>query len=165
MFGAIGPFVGGWLVDGPGWRWAFLVNVPVAALVLVCARAVPETRDPHTGRPLDVTGAAIAVVTLASATWALTTAGERGWSDPSIIAAAALAFIGAVVFVCRMVTAPDPLVPPSLFASREFTVTNLATVLLYAGLGVSFFLVAYELQVGAAWSATRAGAALLPRRC
>ncbi len=90
------------------------------------------------------------------------TAGERGWSDPSVIATAALAVVGAVVFVRRMVTAPDPLVPPSLFASREFTVTNLATVLLYAGLGVSFFLVAYGLQVAAGWSATRAGAALLP---
>ena len=61
-----------------------------------------------------------------------------------------------------MVTTPDPLVPPSLFRSREFTVTNLATVLLYAGLGVSFFLVAYGLQVAAGWSATRAGVALLP---
>ena len=61
-----------------------------------------------------------------------------------------------------MVTAPDPLVPPSLFRSREFTVTNLATVLLYAGLGVSFFLVAYGLQVAGGWSATRAGVALLP---
>ena len=162
VFGAIGPFVGGWLVDGPGWRWAFLINVPVAALVLVCARAVPETRDPHTGRTLDVAGAAIAVVTLASATWALTTGGERGWSDGSVVATGALAVAGAVVFVRRMVTAPDPLVPPSLFRSREFTVTNLATVLLYAGLGVSFFLVAYGLQVGGGWSATRAGVALLP---
>ena len=162
MFGAIGPFVGGWLVDGPGWRWAFLVNVPVAAFVLVCARAVPETRDPHTGRTLDVAGAAIAVVTLASATWALTTAGERAWSDVSVIAVGALAVVGGVVFVRRMATAANPLVPPSLFRSREFTVTNLATVLLYAGLGVSFFLVVYGLQVGAGWSATRAGVALLP---
>ena len=102
---------------------------------------MPETRDPHTGRTLDLTGAAIAVVTLASATWALTTAGERGWTDGSVLAAGAVAVVGAVVFVRRMVTAPDPLVPPSLFRSREFTVTNLATVLLYAGLGVSFFLV------------------------
>ena len=117
---------------------------------------------PTPGRTLDVAGAAIAVVTLASATWALTTAGERGWSDGSVIATGALAVVGAVVFVRRMVTAPDPLVPPSLFRSREFTVTNLATVLLYAGLGVSFFLVAYGLQVGAGWSATRAGVALLP---
>jgi MFS family permease len=162
VFGAIGPFVGGWLVDGPGWRWAFLVNVPVAALVLVCARAVPETRDPHTGRTLDVAGAVIAVVTLASATWALTTAGERGWSDGSVVATGALAVVGAVVFVRRIVTTPDPLVPPSLFRSREFTVTNLATALLYAGLGVSFFLVAYGLQVAAGWSATSAGVALLP---
>jgi hypothetical protein len=136
--------------------------VPVAALVLVCARAVPETRDPHTGGTLDVAGAMIAVVTLASATWALTTAGERGWSDGAVIATGALAVIGGAAFVRRMVTAPNPLVPPSLFDSREFTVTNLATLLLYAGFGVSFFLVAYGLQVAAGWSATSAGMALLP---
>jgi EmrB/QacA subfamily drug resistance transporter len=162
VFGALGPFVGGWLVDGPGWRWAFLINVPVAALVIACARAVPETKDPHTGRSLDLAGAAIAVVTLASATWALTAAGERGWRDGLVVVIGALAVVGAAVFVRRMVTAPDPLVPPALFASREFTVTNLATALLYAGLGVSFFLVAYGLQVAGGWSATRAGVALLP---
>ena len=80
--GAIGPFVGGWLVDGPGWRWAFLINVPVAAIVVVCARAaVPETRDPHAARDLDLVGAGLAVVSLGAATWALTEAGPRGWTD------------------------------------------------------------------------------------
>ena len=160
--GAIGPFVGGWLVDGPGWRWAFLINVPVAVVVVACSRAVPETRDPHTGRPLDLTGAAVAVVTLASATWALTEAGVRGWTDGAVLAAGAVAVVGVVVFVRRMLTASAPLVPPSLFRRREFAVTNMATVLLYSSLGVSFFMVSYELQVAAGWSATRAGVALLP---
>ena len=67
-----------------------------------------------------------------------------------------------VVFVLRMTRAADPLVPPTLFANRAFTVTNLATVLLYAALGVAFFLVAYELQVASGWSALRSGTALLP---
>ena len=63
--GAIGPFVGGWLVDGPGWRWAFLINVPVAALAVACAAvAVPETRDPHAARGLDMLGAGLAVAGL-----------------------------------------------------------------------------------------------------
>ena len=61
--------------------------MPVAVVVVACSRAVPETRDPHTGRPLDLTGAAVAVVTLASATWALTEAGVRGWTDGSVLAA------------------------------------------------------------------------------
>jgi EmrB/QacA subfamily drug resistance transporter len=161
--GAIGPFVGGWLVDGPGWRWAFLINVPVAVLVIVCTRAaVPESRDPHAARGLDLVGAALAVVSLGAATWALTEAGPRGWADPAVVGAGVFAAVGIAAFVWRMRHTHDPLVPPSLFRSREFTVTNLATVLLYGALGVSFFLVVYELQVGAHWSALRAGTALLP---
>jgi EmrB/QacA subfamily drug resistance transporter len=163
VFGAIGPFVGGWLVDGPGWRWAFLINVPVAVLVVVCTRtAVPESRDPHAARGLDLIGAALAVVSLGAATWALTEAGPRGWTDPAVIGAGVLAVVGITAFVVRMGRTHDPLVPPALFRSREFTVTNLATVLLYSALGVAFFLVVYQLQVAAGWSALRAGTALLP---
>lgn len=155
--GAIGPFLGGWLVDGPGWRWAFLINAPVAVLVIVCTRsAVPESCDPHAAKGLDLVGAAIAVLSLGAATWALTEAGPRGWTDAAVLGA------GAVAFVWRMHHAHDPLVPPALFRSRNFTVTNLSTVLLYGALGVAFFLVVYELQVAAHWSARRAGTALLP---
>ena len=162
-FGAIGPFVGGWNVDGPGWRWAFLINVPIAAIVVVCTVvAVPESRDPHAARGLDIAGAGLATVSLGSGTWALTEAGPRGWSNPAVIVAGVISVIAAAAFVFRMLHARDPLVPPSLFRSRAFTVTNLATVLLYAVIGVTFFLVAYELQVGAGWSALQAGTALLP---
>jgi EmrB/QacA subfamily drug resistance transporter len=161
--GAVGPFVGGWLVDGPGWRWAFLINVPVAVVVVACALlAVPETRDPHAAGALDVTSAALGVVGLGAATWALTEAGPRGWSDSTVLAAGAVAVAALAGFVHRMLHTPDPLVPPSLFRSREFTVTNMATVLLYAALGASFFLITYQLQVGAGWSALRAGTAMLP---
>jgi EmrB/QacA subfamily drug resistance transporter len=161
--GAIGPFVGGGLVDGPGWRWAFLINVPVAAIVVVCAHtAVPETRDPHAARGLDVVGAALAVVALGASTWALTEAGPRGWTDSAVAGAGVIAVIAIGAFVWRMLHTHDPLVPPALFRNRTFTVMNLATVLLYAAIGVSFFLVAYELQVAAGWSAFRAGIALLP---
>lgn len=160
---AIGPFVGGWLVDGPGWRWAFLLNVPVAVLVVVCAiAAVPETRDPHTAGHLDVIGTGLGVVTLCAATWALTEAGPKGWTDTTVVGAGAVAVAGTGAFVYRMLRTRAPLVPPALFRSREFTVTNLATVLLYAAISVTFFLVAYELQVGAGWSALRSGVALLP---
>ena len=161
--GAVGPFVGGWLVDGPGWRWAFLINLPIAALVVVCSvAALPESRDPTATSALDLPGSALAVVTLGSATWALTEAGDLGWTDPWVVATGLVAVGGATGFVLRMRRAADPLVPPSLFRSRPFTVTNLMTVLLYAALGASFFLVAYQLQVGAGWSALSAGAALLP---
>jgi predicted MFS family arabinose efflux permease len=129
----------------------------------VCTRAaVPESRDPHAARGLDVVGAALAVVSLGAATWALTEAGPRGWTDVAVLGAGALSAIGIAAFVRRMRRTHDPLVPPALFRSRAFTVTNLATVLLYGALGVAFFLIVYELQVAAHWSALRAGTALLP---
>jgi len=161
--GAIGPFVGGFLVDGPGWRWAFFLNVPVAAAVVLCTRAaIPESRDPDAAPHLDVIGAALAAAALAASTWALTEGSSRGWTDPAILAAGATAVGAGIGFVVRMLHAPGPLVPPALFADRTFTVTNLATALLYAALGVTFFLVAYQLQVASGWSALEAGVALLP---
>ncbi|HVM64714.1 MAG TPA: MFS transporter [Acidimicrobiales bacterium] len=161
--GAIGPFVGGVLVDGPGWRWAFLINLPVAAVAMACAvAAVPETKDPHAGRAIDVRGAALAAVALATGTWALTEAGPRGWADPLVVAGLAVAVVAAAGFVRHILRAPDPLVPPSLFRNRTFTVVNVGTVLLYAAIGLTFFLVAYVLEVAARWSALRAGIALLP---
>jgi EmrB/QacA subfamily drug resistance transporter len=161
--GAIGPFVGGGLVDGPGWRWAFLINLPVAAIAIVCAHsAIPETRDPHARRGLDLVGAALAVVGLAASTWALTEAGPRGWSDSGVLLAGAVAVAAIAAFVRRMLHTDDPLVPPALFSDRTFTVVNLQTVLLYSSLGVSFFLVSYELQVATGWTALKAGVALLP---
>src|SRR5579862_4110790 len=161
--GAIGPFVGGALVDGPGWRWAFLINLPVAAIAIACATtAVPETKDPHAARALDVRGAAIAAASLAAGTWALTEAGPRGWGDALVLAAGAVALAGAAAFVVHILHATGALVPPALFRNRTFTVVNLGTVLLYAAIGLTFFLVAYELEVGAGWSALRAGVALLP---
>jgi MFS family permease len=161
--GAIGPFVGGGLVDGPGWRWAFLINLPVAALAIGCAHsAIPESRDPQAGRSLDLAGAALAVVGLAASTWALTEAGPRGWTDAAVLGASVVAISAIAAFVRRMSRAADPLVPPALFRNRTFTVVNLQTVLLYSALGVSFFLVSYELQVATGWSALQAGVALLP---
>ncbi len=161
--GAVGPFIGGALVDGPGWRWAFLINLPVSALAIAFAlRAVPETRDLHASGSLDYVGAALAVGGLAASTWALTEAGPRGWADTGVIVSAVIAVVALGAFVWRILHVRDPLVPPSLFRSRSFTVVNVATLLLYAGLGVTFFLVTYELEVASGWSGLRAGVALLP---
>lgn len=161
--GAVGPFVGGGLVDGPGWRWAFLLNVPVAAIVVLSARsAVPETRDPHVSGRLDVPGAAYATVALATGTWALTEAGPRGWADAVVLGTGAVAAAAAMVFVLHLRRTPTPLVPPALFSDRTFTVVNVGTMFLYAAIGLAFFLVAYQLQVAAGWTALAAGVALLP---
>ena len=161
--GAVGPFLGGGLVDGPGWRWAFLLNVPVAAAVIVCARAaVPETRDSHASGRLDARGAVYATAGLAAGTWALTEAGSRGWGDSAVRATAVIGVVALATFVLHVRRTASPLVPPALFRDRTFAVVNIGTVFLYAALGLSFFLVAFELQVAAGWSALRAGVALLP---
>ena len=160
--GAAGPFIGGAIVGGPGWRWAFLLNLPIAALVVVCTRAVPETKDEHATGGVDVRGAAYAVAGLATGTWALTEAGTRGWDDTAVRLMLLVSVAALSALVVHVRTAPHPLVLPSLFSNRTFSVVNVATVFLYASIGLTFFLVAYQLQVAAGWTAFGAGIALLP---
>jgi EmrB/QacA subfamily drug resistance transporter len=163
LAGAVGPLLGGWLVDGPGWRWAFLLNLPMLAAALVASRALPESRgtQPRTAR-FDSSGAALAALTLAGVTWALTEAPRRGWTDPTVVVALVVAVVGAVAFVLRQRHAAAPLVPGLLFRSRTFTALNVATFALYATIGAQFFLVVYQLQVSSGWSAIAAGTALVP---
>ena len=92
----------------------------------------------------------------------MTEAGPLGWTNAGVLVAAVISVAAIAAFVRRMMHTTDPLVPPALFRDRTFTVMNLQTVLLYSSLGVSFFLVSYELQVAAGWSALKAGVALLP---
>ncbi|MHB1138181.1 MAG: MFS transporter [Microthrixaceae bacterium] len=164
--GAIGPLVGGWLVDGPGWRWAFVINLPLVAAALVASRAIPDAaegaRTATWSSRFDLAGAGLAAVALGAATWALTQGAERGVEDPVVVTAAVVALAAGALFVVRQRTAPDPLVPRGLFASRTFTVLNLSTFALYATLSAQFFLLAYQLQVSSGWSALAAGSALLP---
>ncbi|MCX5398576.1 DHA2 family efflux MFS transporter permease subunit [Streptomyces sp. NBC_00102] len=159
---AIGPFVGGWLVDGPGWRWVFLLNLPVAALcVPVALRHVPESRDPRAHGRFDVLGAVLGAVSLALVTYALIEAPGRG-ASPAVIGAAVGGVLLGAAFVRVERRRPDPMVPPAIFRSRLFTVVNLVTFCVYAALGGFFFLSAIQLQVVAGYSALGAGTALLP---
>jgi EmrB/QacA subfamily drug resistance transporter len=159
--GAVGPFVGGWLVEW-SWRAVFLVNLPVALVVVVVAlRHVPETRDRAAAPGLDVPGTVLAVVALGALTWSLTALGEHGPSPAVLgVLAAGVAALAAFVVVERR--SPHPLVPPLLFADRSFTAANAATFLVYAALGVMFLLLVLQLQVVAGFSPLLAGAALLP---
>ncbi|MFD5887482.1 MFS transporter [Streptomyces sp. NPDC060334] len=157
---AVGPFLGGWLVDGPGWRWVFLINIPLAALcVPVALRHVPESRDPHAHGTFDVAGAALGAGSLALVTYALIEARNGG---ALVIAAAVGGVLLAGVFVYVERRRADPMVPPDIFASRQFTAVNLVTLCVYAAFGGFFFLSVLQLQVVAGYSALAAGAALLP---
>ncbi|MFF5967634.1 MFS transporter [Streptomyces collinus] len=157
---AVGPFVGGWLVDGPGWRWVFLLNVPMALVcVPVALRHVPESGDERAHGRFDVLGAVLGALALALVTYALIEAGGGG----VVVAVSAVAGpAAAVAFVLVERRRPDPMMPPDIFASRQFTAVNLITLCVYAALGGFFFLAALQLQVVVGYSALAAGTALLP---
>jgi EmrB/QacA subfamily drug resistance transporter len=162
LAGAVGPLLGGLLVDGPGWRWAFLLSLPLAGFAAVAVQVVPETRDDaHPGR-FDWPGAGLAAVGLATLTWVLIEAPEAGYTDARLWAVAAVGGASAVAFVVQERRAPAPLVPPHLFRSRTFTVLNLATFTLYGALTAQFLLLVLQLQTTASWSALAAGSSLLP---
>ncbi|MFD9427410.1 MULTISPECIES: DHA2 family efflux MFS transporter permease subunit [unclassified Streptomyces] len=159
---AVGPFVGGWLVDGPGWRWVFLLNLPLAAIcVPVALRHVPESRDPAAHGRFDVLGAVLGALALAGVTYALIEAPGRG-ASPLVIGSAVAGVLLGVAFVQVERRRPDPMLPPSIFRSRLFTSVNIVTLCVYAALGGFFFLSAIQLQVVAGYSALGAGTALLP---
>ncbi len=159
---AVGPFVGGWLVDGPGWRWVFLLNLPLAAIcVPVALRHVPESRDPAAHGRFDVLGAVLGALALAGVTYALIEAPGRG-ASPVVIGSAVGGLALGAVFVAVERRRADPMLPPSIFRSRLFTSVNLVTFCVYAALGGFFFLSAIQLQVVAGYSALGAGTALLP---
>lgn len=158
---AIGPFLGGWLVDGPGWRWIFLLNVPLAALVVaVASRHVPESRDESATGRFDVLGAALAALALGSVTYALTAAGDGLSAVVWVSGAAGLLLGTAFVVVERRV--PEPMLPLGLFSSRLFTAVNLVTLCVYAAFSGVFFLLVVQLQIVSGFSPLVSGLALLP---
>jgi EmrB/QacA subfamily drug resistance transporter len=159
--GAIGPFVGGWLVDAFSWRPVFFINLPLAAAAVVATlRHVPESSGGSGARRPDLQGAGLITVALAATTYGLIEVGS-GLTTPVAIALAtgAVAFIGFLVVENRV---RHPLLPLGLFRSRQFSGANLVTLSVYSGLGVTSFLIVVQLQVGLGYSALAAGAALLP---
>ncbi|MFJ8489098.1 MFS transporter [Streptomyces sp. NPDC094038] len=153
---AIGPFLGGWLVDGPGWRWVFLLNVPLALLcVPVALRHVPESADGRAHGRFDVLGAVLGALALGLVTFALIEAGTA-----SLLAVAGVA--AGVAFVYVEKRRQDPMLPLDIFGSRQFTALNVVTLCVYGAFGGYFFLTALQLQVVAGYSALAAGTALLP---
>ncbi|HKN52043.1 MAG TPA: MFS transporter [Amycolatopsis sp.] len=160
---AIGPLVGGLLVQVWSWRLAFLINVPVAvAVVLMARRFVPESRDPEaTGRP-DFGGSALGAIGLAGVTGALVEAPGRGIGDPIVLIAAVVGIAGLGTFIALQHRSVTPLVPPSLFRDRTFTLSNALTFVVYAALGGVMMLMVLQLQVSLGYSPTVAGISGLP---
>ncbi|MEE4023589.1 DHA2 family efflux MFS transporter permease subunit [Gordonia sp. PKS22-38] len=159
---ALGPFVGGWLVDTASWRWVFFVSVPLAlGAIWIAMRHVPESRDRTATHRLDVAGAIAVTVGLSGVIFALIEGPARGWGA-GIVTAMIVGLIALVAFVVIERRAAAPLLPLSLFRSWQFTGANLTTLMVYAALGGALFLLALQLQQSLGYSATEAGLATLP---
>jgi EmrB/QacA subfamily drug resistance transporter len=166
---AIGPILGGWLVQTGGWRWVFLLNLPLAvAVIVVTLRHVPETRDVSLRGGFDVAGAALGALALGGITYALIEAPETSGTPVGPLAAGLAGVIAAVLFVVverrrtRVRGRVAPMLPTDVFASREFTSINLVTFLVYGAFGGLLFLLVLQLQVVSGFSPLAAGSSLLP---
>ena len=160
---AVGPVIGGFLVDHYSWAWAFLINLPIGIAVLVIAAwRVPESRNRSARGSADAQGAVLATLGLGGVVFALLEAPQRGWGSPPVIAGALLGVAAAALFVVVERRSRAPMLPLDLFAIRNFSGANLLTLLLYAALGGGLFFFPLNLIQVQGYSATAAGAAMMP---
>ncbi len=160
---AVGPVLGGFLVDHYSWIWAFLVNVPLALVVLaITAKHVPESRGGDAAAPLDWLGALLATLSLGGVVYAFIEAPSQGWGAGAVLAALAIGIGAGIGFVWAELRVRVPMLPLSFFRSSNFSGANLLTLLLYAALGGGLYFFPLNLIQVQGYSATAAGAALLP---
>ncbi len=160
--GAFGPVLGGWLIDIGSWRLIFLINIPIAAAAIALAWVCVPADQRRDQNFLDWLGATLATAGLGLATWALTESSSRGWSAVALAAFAAGCLLLLVFVLAEKRLGDRAMMPLALFGSSSFVGLTLLTVLLYGALGGMLVLVPYILIVARGYSATEAGAALLP---
>ncbi|MBV1853386.1 MFS transporter [Catellatospora sp. NEAU-YM18] len=161
---ALGPFVGGVLIDQASWRWIFLINVPLAAVaVLLAHRYVPESRSPEVDHHFDLAGGLLGALGLAGLTYALIAWPEQGFASVAVLGGLVVAVLGAVSFLLReRHCGPRAMLPLQLFDSRAFSVLNLYTLLVYGAFGGFLFLLVIFLQNVVGYDALQAGLSTLP---
>ena len=160
---ALGPVLGGWLVDTISWRAIFFLNLPIALVTLfITWRYMPETRNPEAVDKLDWPGAVLVTAALGTLALGLTEAGNAGWSHPLVVAALVAAFCLLIGFIRTESLRASPMVPLGLFRSRNFSGANLLTLFLYAALAGVFFLLPFNLIQVQKFAATITGAVFLP---
>jgi EmrB/QacA subfamily drug resistance transporter len=160
---ALGPALGGWLTQAASWRWIFLINVPLAAaIVIISLLRVAETRDDASGKHFDVPGAILATLGLGGLTYGFVQLqapdANRVLCTATIVAG--LLFLAA--FARVQATSATPMIPRELFSNRDFIAANVYTFLLYAAMGGALYFVPFALQFALGYSPLASGLALLP---
>jgi EmrB/QacA subfamily drug resistance transporter len=163
MTTALGPVIGGWLIEHVSWRAVFFLNLPLALAVLILvARFVPESRDEEESGKLDLTGAALATISLGSIVYGLIESSRLGLQSPVVITTLSAGVIIFAAFILVEARTRHPMMPPALFRSWNFTGANLLTLFLYASLAGTLYFMPLNLIQVQGYSATAAGAATLP---
>jgi len=159
---AIGPVLGGWLIEHLSWRWAFFINVPSAAAVIAISLwRVPESSSGRHGR-IDWLGATAATLSLTGLVFGFIESSRLGWRNPLVLTTLVTGVIGSLAFLVIEARVASPIVPFKLFQSEAFSGANLLTLFLYAATGIFFFLLPLDLIQVQGYSATAAGGAILP---
>jgi len=160
--GAIGPLAGGALVTAVSWRLIFVLNLPLAAVVFLAARHIPESHDETVSRHVDVRGAALGVLGLAGTAYALIEGPSANANSSLVLVAAIAGVAGLGGFLLAEHRSHHPMLPLAIFRSRQFSVSNILTFAVYGALGGVLFLLVVDLQQVLGYSAIEAGAAMLP---
>ena len=160
---AVGPVLGGWLIERASWHWVFFINVPLAAAVIaISLRHIPESRRSEGRSEIDWLGALVATVGLAGLVYGFIESAARGWRQPVVIASFIVGMACFIIFVFVEKRVSEPMLPLQLFRVSSFTGANLLTLVLYAALGFFFFVFPLNLIQIQGYSPTRTGAAVLP---
>jgi EmrB/QacA subfamily drug resistance transporter len=159
---AVGPVIGGWLIQHASWRWAFFINVPIAAAVItISLRHIPESRNAAAGR-VDWLGAFTATLALAGLVYGFIESTNLGWGDPLVFGSLIVGVACLIAFAFLKARVSSPMIPLALFRSRSFSGANLLTLFLYSAVGIFFFLFPMNLIQVQGYSPTATGAAALP---